>query len=221
MKKESDTRWKCASAQIKNSAVVVRASPLAQQERIHLRCRRRCSRGSFDPRVRKTPPGGGHGNPLQGSCWRIPGTEEPEWPQYIVLQGVRRDRSDLAGTHTCGSGEYVSKQKSLHCSPAVHLFVPCRRLVGFMATCGRFLGATRGVIRANFRFWGRTSKSEKMQYFSCRQKATSHSHWKSYCVCLPSLRMLQFTVPAGSHGSVCSHLLLCGAIRVGCKDRVR
>ena len=31
-------------------------------------------------------PGGGHGNPLQYSCWRIPGTQEPGGLQSIVSQ---------------------------------------------------------------------------------------------------------------------------------------
>ena len=30
-------------------------------------------------------PGGGHGNPLQNSCWRIPRTEEPGGLQYMGL----------------------------------------------------------------------------------------------------------------------------------------
>jgi len=34
-----------------------------------------CRRLGFDPWVRKTP-GGGNGNLLQYSCWRIPWTEE-------------------------------------------------------------------------------------------------------------------------------------------------
>ena len=31
-------------------------------------------------------PGGGHGNPLQYSCWRIPWTEEPGGLQSIASQ---------------------------------------------------------------------------------------------------------------------------------------
>jgi len=42
------------------------------------------------------PPGVGHGNPLQYSCWRIPWTEEPGRLQPIELQRVRHDWSDLA-----------------------------------------------------------------------------------------------------------------------------
>ena len=37
------------------------------------------------------PPGVGHGNPLQYSCWRIPWTEEPGRLQPIELQRVRHD----------------------------------------------------------------------------------------------------------------------------------
>ena len=34
-------------------------------------------------------PAGGHGNPLQCSCWRIPWTEEPGGLQFMGLQRVR------------------------------------------------------------------------------------------------------------------------------------
>ena len=37
------------------------------------------------------PPGGGHGDPLQYSCWRIPWTGEPGGLQSIGLQRVRHD----------------------------------------------------------------------------------------------------------------------------------
>ena len=33
-------------------------------------------------------PGGGHGNPLQYSCWRIPRTEEPGGQQSMELQRI-------------------------------------------------------------------------------------------------------------------------------------
>ena len=36
-------------------------------------------------------PGEGNGNPLQYSCWRIPGTEEPGGLQSMGLQRVRHD----------------------------------------------------------------------------------------------------------------------------------
>ena len=36
-------------------------------------------------------PGGGHGNPLQYSSWRIPWTEEPGGLQSIGLQRVGHD----------------------------------------------------------------------------------------------------------------------------------
>ena len=36
-------------------------------------------------------PGGGHGNPLQHSCLRIPGTEEPGGLQSIGSQRVGHD----------------------------------------------------------------------------------------------------------------------------------
>ena len=42
-------------------------------------------------------PGGGHGNPLQYSCWRIPWTKEPGGLQSMGSQRVRYDWSDLAG----------------------------------------------------------------------------------------------------------------------------
>ena len=36
-------------------------------------------------------PGGGHGNPLQYSCWRIPWTEEPGGLQSVGSQTVGHD----------------------------------------------------------------------------------------------------------------------------------
>ena len=36
-------------------------------------------------------PGGGQGNPLQYSCWRIPWTEERGRLQFIGLQRIRHD----------------------------------------------------------------------------------------------------------------------------------
>ena len=36
-------------------------------------------------------PGGGYGNPLQYSCWRIPWTEEPGGLQSIGSQRVEHD----------------------------------------------------------------------------------------------------------------------------------
>ena len=36
-------------------------------------------------------PGGGHGNPLEYSCWRIPWTKEPDESQSIGLQRVGHD----------------------------------------------------------------------------------------------------------------------------------
>jgi len=59
---------------------VVRASPVAQQERIHLQCRRHCKRRRFDPWVRKIPwrrawqhtpvflPGESHGQRSLAGC---------------------------------------------------------------------------------------------------------------------------------------------------------
>ena len=44
-------------------------------------------------------PGGGHGNPLQYSCWRIPWTEEPGSLQSMGLQRVGHDWIDLACRH--------------------------------------------------------------------------------------------------------------------------
>ena len=35
--------------------------------------------------------GGGHGNPLQYSCWRIPWTEKPDGLQSMGSQRVRHD----------------------------------------------------------------------------------------------------------------------------------
>ena len=37
------------------------------------------------------PPGGGNGNPLQYSSWKIPWTEESVWLQSMELQRVRHD----------------------------------------------------------------------------------------------------------------------------------
>ena len=36
-------------------------------------------------------PRGGHSNPLQYSCWRIPWTEEPGWLQSMGLHRVGHD----------------------------------------------------------------------------------------------------------------------------------
>ena len=47
--------------------------------------------------------GGGHGNPLQYSCLRIPWTEEAGGLQSIGSQRVRHDCSDLARMHAMGS----------------------------------------------------------------------------------------------------------------------
>ena len=41
------------------------------------------------------PPGGGHGNPLQYSAWKIPWTGEPDGLQSIMSQS-RIGLSDLA-----------------------------------------------------------------------------------------------------------------------------
>ena len=41
-------------------------------------------------------PGGGHGNPSSILAWRIPWIEEPGRLQFIGLQRVRHDWSDLA-----------------------------------------------------------------------------------------------------------------------------
>ena len=42
------------------------------------------------PESRRSP-GGGNGNPLQYSAWKIPWTEEPVGLQYMALQRVRHD----------------------------------------------------------------------------------------------------------------------------------
>ena len=41
-------------------------------------------------------PGGGHGNPLQYSCWRIPWREDPGGLWSLGSQRLERDWSDLA-----------------------------------------------------------------------------------------------------------------------------
>ena len=50
----------------------------------------RCEICGLDPKVRKIP-GGGHSNPLQYSCLRIPWTEEPGRLQPMGKQRVRHD----------------------------------------------------------------------------------------------------------------------------------
>ena len=57
----------------------------------------RCEICGLDPKVRKIP-GGGHGNPLQYSCLRIPWTEEPGRLQPMGKQRVRHDKR--FSTHT-------------------------------------------------------------------------------------------------------------------------
>ena len=44
-------------------------------------------------------PGGGHGHPLQYSCWSIPWTEQPDMLQSVGLRRVGHDSSDLAPAH--------------------------------------------------------------------------------------------------------------------------
>ena len=51
-----------------------------------------------------TSPGGGNGNPLQYSYLEMPRTEEPGGRQFIGLQRVGHDWSDLVRTH----GEYMT-----------------------------------------------------------------------------------------------------------------
>ena len=51
----------------------------------------RCEICGLDPKVRKIP-GGGHSNPLQYSCLRIPWTEEPGRLQPMGKQRVRHDK---------------------------------------------------------------------------------------------------------------------------------
>ena len=53
-------------------------------------------------------PGGGMGNPLQDSCWRIRWTEEPSRLQSIGSHRVGHDWSDLAHTQDpCSMGSSV------------------------------------------------------------------------------------------------------------------
>ena len=44
-------------------------------------------------------PGGGNGNPLQYSSWRIPWPEEPGGLWSVGSQRIRHNRSDLTHTH--------------------------------------------------------------------------------------------------------------------------
>ena len=47
--------------------------------------------------------GGGHGNHSSTVAWKIPWTEEPGGLQFIGLQRVRHDGSDLAHMQALGS----------------------------------------------------------------------------------------------------------------------
>ena len=53
-------------------------------------------------------PGGGHGNPLQHSCPRIPCTEEPGRLQSVGSQRAGHDWSDLSHMHRGVVRFYVS-----------------------------------------------------------------------------------------------------------------
>ena len=59
---------------------------------------RRYKRCCFDPWVGKIP-GGGNGNPLQYSSWRIPWTAESDRVQSMGSHRVRLNWSHLAQTH--------------------------------------------------------------------------------------------------------------------------
>ena len=59
---------------------------------------KRCTRHRFNPWI-GTPPGGGHGNPLQYSCLENPMSEEPGGLRSIGSQRVGHDWSDLACVH--------------------------------------------------------------------------------------------------------------------------
>ena len=52
---------------------------------------RRCWRCRFCPWWGRRSPGGGNGNPLQYSCWRIPWIEEPGRLQYKGSQRIGHD----------------------------------------------------------------------------------------------------------------------------------
>ena len=75
--------------------LVLRIPPVAQQERIHLQCRRH-KRHRFDPWAGKIPEEGTatHSSP----AWRIPCTGEPGGPQSMGSQKVRHDWGSWACT---------------------------------------------------------------------------------------------------------------------------
>ena len=55
--------------------------------------------------------GGGHGNPLQCSCWRIPRTEKPDGLQSMGSQRVGHDWGDVACTHGDGKTSVVARDR--------------------------------------------------------------------------------------------------------------
>ena len=53
-------------------------------------------------------PGGGHGNPLQDSCWRIPWTEEPGGLQSMGSQSQTRLKRLSTHTHKAPHSKFSS-----------------------------------------------------------------------------------------------------------------
>ena len=65
-------------------------------------------------------PRGGHGNPFQCSCLENPWTEEPGRLQFIGLQRVTHDWSDLACKHARQINRRKANKKILRtCIPPV------------------------------------------------------------------------------------------------------
>ena len=84
-------------------------------------------------------PGGGHGNPLQSSCWRIPWTEEPGSLQSIESQSQTWPRQLHTHAHT-NSQVWLKEQRK---SPV--LLTPT-------SSCGSWLPGRHGRI-STFSKW--------------------------------------------------------------------
>ena len=90
-------------------------------------------------------PGGGHGNPLQYSCLENPMDREPGRLQFMELQKVRRDWSDLA--HMLGLSLVVASMGYSSWNVQASYF-------GGFSCCGGWAQGTRASVVAALGFSG-------------------------------------------------------------------
>ena len=73
-------------------------------------------------------PGGGHGDPLQDFCWKIPRIQEPGWLQSATVHRVIQSQTNwsyLAHMHTRADGNYLQLQKEQNGWAKVEMIVSC------------------------------------------------------------------------------------------------